>query len=123
MLLFTASLCPCPPGQNSGISNISSGAPLPWIPHGRLLLFYIVSSFGRGKKLFLREAARNLCKIIDDGTQVVGEAEEFGCAEGMGNSKGAGMPSTSRLLSERGVMVLAENFNGSYRVSPASCRG
>lgn len=64
------------------------------IPAGRLPLTFLVSSFGRGKTLILREAARFLHADTQE--------SDF---------------RTSRPVKGRGVVVFAANFNGSFRVS------
>lgn len=58
-------------------------------------LLYLSSSFGRGKTLFLRQAARHLHKTVDQA--------------------GVERDATPRLL-VRAVVVLAENFGGDFGV-------
>lgn len=98
--------------------DVSRDAPLPWIAPGRLPLLYMVSSFGRGKTLVLREAARYLYKDIDGGVRVH-DTQQLGDAQHDGNPTFADDTHASRIVAGRGVVVLAANFNGSYRVDPS----
>ncbi|KAK1859955.1 hypothetical protein I4F81_002547 [Pyropia yezoensis] len=96
-------------------SAIPEDPKFPWIPPGRLPLLYMVSSFGRGKTLVLREAARYLYKNVDAGA-LVPETKHVGGTMSNDDPEVVVQAQPSRMVAGRGVVVLAVNFNGSYRV-------
>ncbi|KAK1869368.1 hypothetical protein I4F81_011845 [Pyropia yezoensis] len=97
-------------------SAVPKDAQHPWISPGRLPLLCMVSSFGLGKTLALREAARYLYKFTD-GEPSVPVTKQVGGATDADDPEAVVLAQPSGTVSGRGVVVQAANFNVSYRVS------